>query len=405
MMWRLAWRNLWRNRKRTAVTLLATGVSTAVLIVSFALMEGLIHGLTRRAVNLLVGDAQVHSPGFREERLLHQTLQNPAAILGAARAAGLGAAARSFGFGLLANQAESAGAMFWGVVPEDERRSFDLVSGLATGAFLDGSPRGGVVLGKRLARALSASLGTDIVAMVQGADGSLGNELLRVVGILRSIADDLDRSLAIVHLADFERLFSASGAVHEIAVTSRGQRDADEVVRLLSASAAGEEVLSWRALLPQLARLLDYYGIVIWVFGLIFLTAAGLGVMNTMLMATYERFREFGLIKALGATPARIVRDVAAEAFLLSLIGSLLGGALGIALSAYLSTQGIDLTSLTTGDLSIVGMTFDPVWKATLDVKVILVPVLVIWLSGVASALYPAIRAARLDPVTAIHKP
>ncbi len=142
----------------------------------------------------------------------------------------------------------------------------------------------------------------------------------------------------------------------------------------------------------------------IWIFGLIFLLAAGMGVMNTMLMATYERIREFGILKALGATPWRIITDVAAEALVLAAMGTLLGTVLGLAGSYYLQEVGLDL-SIFAGSYSAGGVAFDPVWRATISTKIVFIPVVLMMIIGLVASLYPAALAARLDPVRAIHRP
>jgi putative ABC transport system permease protein len=137
--------------------------------------------------------------------------------------------------------------------------------------------------------------------------------------------------------------------------------------------------------MPEVSDMVNLFDAFIWIFGLIFLLAAGMGVMNTMLMATYERIREFGILKALGATPWGIIRDVAAEALVLAAVGTVLGTIVGLAGSYYLQEVGI--------------------WRATISFKMVLIPVVLMLIIGLVASLYPAALAARLDPVRAIHRP
>ena len=115
--------------------------------------------------------------------------------------------------------------------------------------------------------------------------------------------------------------------------------------------------------MPTFSDMVTLFDGFIWVFGLIFGLAAGLGVMNTMLMATHERVREFGLIKALGGTPWRIVRDVAAEAIVLAFVGTAWASSPGLRQRSTSSATGID-TSRWAGSFSVGGVAFDPVWRA-----------------------------------------
>jgi ABC-type antimicrobial peptide transport system permease subunit len=128
-----------------------------------------------------------------------------------------------------------------------------------------------------------------------------------------------------------------------------------------------------------------------------------MGVMNSMLMSTFDRIREFGVLKALGATPWRIVRDVAAEAFVLTAVFSLLGTILGLFANLYLCHVGLNIA--TGDDLKIAGIAFEPIWRATLTAEGVLFPAVLMMLVGVLASLYPAVKAARLDPVVAMTEP
>jgi len=125
------------------------------------------------------------------------------------------------------------------------------------------------------------------------------------------------------------------------------------------------------------------------------LLVAALGVANTMMMAIYERTREIGVLKALGATRAEIRALFTVEAALIGLIGGFFGLIFGALLGRlvdwiahrYLISEGV--TGV--GDLSII-----PLWLA---VGALIFAALI----GILAGLYPAARAARLDPVAALR--
>lgn len=406
--WRVGWRNLLRNHRRTAITVTAVLLNTAVLIATSALLEGFTEQTVHNATALVVGEVQIHAVGYRADRSLFDAIRAPQALLARARARGIAAVPRSFGFGLLSVGPKSAGGSFWGVDPAAESAAFDLPRHLAAGRFLAGAPAGEVVLGRKLARSLEAHVGSELVALVQAADGSLGDELFHVVGILQTVGDDIDRGAVFMHRADFDRLFVAGGRVHEIALDSRGRLAPETIAALFSAGsglrAAGLEVVTWRQLLPAIAEMQSLSGATMFLFGLVFLLAAGLGVLNTMLMATHDRVREYGVIKALGASAFRIFGDVLAEAVLLALVANALGVLLGVGGSLLLQRVGIDLSALGGGDMTFSGIAFDPIWRARLRPPVVLQAVVATTLSCVVASLYPAIKAARLDPVQAMGR-
>lgn len=400
---RIAWRNLWRNHRRTAISLSAMTVSTAALIVVYALILGLGDGIAGSVTRLGVAEVQVHARGWLGERALHLTVHDPDAVLAAARAQGFGAAPRTLGVGLLSVGPRSAGAQIWGVDPAAEATVGDLTTHLAAGAFLGAAAEKKVVLGRKLARALRAEPGTELVVVVQAADGSMGTELWRVAGVLRAVTEVVDRGAAFVHQDDAQSLFAAPGRVHEIAISAGGLRETTAVKASIAPAAPLDDVRTWQELLPAAA---DFFGLwkgVARFVAFLFFLAAGLGILNTNLMAAYERTWEFGLVKALGAHPGRILAEVAAEASLVAGISCALGLAIGVPTAWYLREHGIDLSGFT-GTLNFSGVSMEPLWRARLSAGVVIEPIVVTVLVSFLAALYPAGRAAGLDPIEAMNR-
>lgn len=399
---RYAWRNLWRNKKRTTITLVAVALNTAILITFSALMDGLLNQAIGNATNLTVGEIQIHAPGYLEDHSIYKSLLAPEIILQAAKERKINAAPRSYGYGLVSHESKSAGALFWGVKPNLEREFFDLAGQIEKGDFLSDKPRRGIVLGKKLARSLNVIVGSEIVVVVQAADGSLGNDLYTVTGIFKTAGGNIDRSAAIIHIKDLRELFVLGERVHEIALNTRGELPLEKLAAFAEEAAQENEVKTWRELLPVFSDMVNLSDASLWIMGLIFFLSAGLGVMNSMLMATYERIHEFGILKALGTTPGRILRDVTAEALVLALLATTLGAIIGTAGSYYLQVVGLDTSAFAEGT-SMGGVVFDPLWRATLSIQTVTWPVITMCIVCVGASLYPAAMAARLDPVQAME--
>jgi len=374
------------------------------MILSWALVWGMMDNMKRNMTQVSMGDLQVHARGYLAEKSIYSTVKNPGACVKVAEKNGAKAVRRSFGFGLVSCGVKSAGAVFWGVDPEAERKAFSMAAKVSEGVFLGGKSRKEVTLGARLARSLDARVGSEMVALVQAADGSLGNELYTVTGILPRLSDGIDRGGVFIRRSDWEELFVAPGKVHEIAVNAGGEIPLEVLEKAMAKPAGQDEVRTWRQLMPIIGDILDMMDVLMFFFNIIFGAAAGLGVMNTMLMATHERTREIGVLKALGTPPARIVRDITMEAVLLGLAGCAIGAVLGIFGGLYLERYGIDTAMLNAEGLRVSGMVFDTVWYGKLTLKGIVFSVLLMMVICVASAVYPAVRAARLDPVKAMGR-
>jgi ABC-type lipoprotein release transport system permease subunit len=399
---RIGWRNIWRNGKRTWITVVAIALNTAILIASYGLMQGMMVDMVDNATRMVVGDAQVHAPDYQLDQSMYKSIAEPEKVLKAARQKGIDAAARSYGFGLVSSGSKSAGGIFWGVDPAAERKSFTLSRHMLKGKYLPGQPGKKIVLGQKLAKSLHADVGSEIIAVVQAADGSLGNELFTVCGILKVAGEKVDRGGAIIHRADFEELFVSGGRIHEIAMNAWGKLTPEQVVVAVSAAAGDDEVKTWSQLMPMLAEMVKMMDVAIFIFGFVFFLAAGLGVMNTMLMATYERIREFGVLKALGCTPWRIMKNVSVEALVMAVFSSLAGAVIGVAAGLYFQKYGINLEVMAKDTITFSGVAFNPLWRATMNLKIVLLPVVVMWIICVLAALYPAGKAARIKPVRAM---
>ncbi len=399
---KISWRNLWRNSTRTNVTITAVALCIAILIIFQSLIIGLIGKAVYNTTNLVVGEVQIHVAGYLDDRSIYKSLKNVEEIRAVAKENNIGMVERSYGFGLISSGTKSAGTQFWGIDPESELKYFDFANHIDEGNFLTKTSLKKVVLGNKLARSLAAELGTELVIFVQGADGSLGNELFYVTGILGNVADNIDRGAAIILRDDFDILFSTNNHIHEIALNSKGKLEAEEIQKLMSAKAAGVAVETWKELMPTIAIMTEKMSVfMLTMFSLIFTIAASLGVMNTLVMSTYDRMKEFGIIRAIGATPWLIIRQVSLEAILLTFLASIIGTVIGLSIAIYLQVYGIDISGK--GNLAIGGIVFDPIWRASVSLKSVFLPVVLMMLTSIVASIYPASIAARIKPVEAIH--
>ena len=398
----VSWRNLWRNRTRTYVTISAVALCIGILIIFQSMIVGLIDKAVFTTTNLVVGEVQIHADDYLNDRSLYKYLKNTEKIKSIAKKNNIGLVERSYGFGLISSGTKSAGTQFWGVNPESELMHFDFAKHIDQGTFLSSSSSNKIVLGNKLALSLAAEVGTELVVFVQGADGSLGNELFYVSGILKNVADNIDRSAAIMLINDFNILFSANNMIHEIALNSKGNFEAEEIQNLMSAEIKNVEIDTWKQLMPIISLMTEKMSVFMrTLFSLIFTIAAGLGVMNTMIMSTYDRMREFGIIRAIGATPWRIIRQVSLEAIILTFIASIIGTIVGLSVALYFQKYGFDVTGQ--GNLSFGGVVMDPIWKSSVSLGIVLLPIALMMLISTISSLYPASIAARIKPVEAIH--
>ncbi len=172
---------------------------------------------------------------------------------------------------------------------------------------------------------------------------------------------------------------------------------ADSLRALLPA--ANYEVLTWRELLPFITAYLNVYDGFIFIWFIIIFIAMGFGIVNTTLMAVFERIREFGLLKALGMKPLWIVQEVLTESFFLLIIGMIIGNALSFGSIFVLSKTGIDLSAFAAGSeyFGISRVIYPAVYMYD-----VFMANLVVFVLGLLVSLYPAVKAARFTPIEAL---
>jgi ABC-type lipoprotein release transport system permease subunit len=195
---------------------------------------------------------------------------------------------------------------------------------------------------------------------------------------------------------------------HELVVHGKDGTSAPALAAEIAAlpELAGAEVLDWERLAPELVALVRIVEVA-WAFVLVLVfVAAAAGVANTMLMSTFERTHEIGMLLALGTRPARIVSLVVAEAVVLGAVGVLAGIALGGGIVALAHRTGFDFQALTgrgPRELSFGGLR----WSLVLYPRLALVDVLrgagAVLVTALFAAAWPASRAARLEPSKALR--
>ena len=412
--WRIAWRNLWRNRRRTLITAsaLAIGFFGAVLMV--AVDDGIRVELVDNGTGVLTGQLQLHARDWKPERSLYATIGGEAgtdveALLRRLRAVpGVAAAApRVWAGGLVSAGTRTEGALLMGADPTLERGVSRILGSIVSGRAPDAGAKE-LLIGSELARKLQVGLGADVVLVAPAADGSMGNDLYRVSGIFRSGMAELDGGYAILPIATLQSLLALGpGRVHEVAVALpdpwAAPATADRIVAALrgDGGSGDVEVEPWTVFSPEIASYAQLIeasnGLIV---GIVFLFAV-FGVANTSLMSTYERRREFAVVRALGVGPSGVARTVVFESLALGLLGLAVGAAITTPILVWWHHHPLNLSGLI-GNLELAGALIRPVLRVEYSTDGPILGAVGLLVTAVLAALYPAVRAARVPPADAL---
>jgi ABC-type lipoprotein release transport system permease subunit len=245
--------------------------------------------------------------------------------------------------------------------------------------------------------------GHKLVLMSQDTKREIASRAFRIIGIFRAEMEATEKQFVFVLKKSSQKMLGLGQGISEISILLPGKDDNSEVYSRLKAALPAEqfEVETWRELLPFQTAYLKILDGFMWIWYLVVFIAMGFGIVNTTLMAVFERMREFGLFKALGMKPWWIIREVLTESFLLLLTGMIIGNLLAFVCIFFLARSGIDLSALAAG-AEYAGMT--RVIYPAIALRDILMSNLVVLLLGILVSAYPAVKAARFTPVEALAR-
>ncbi len=403
----VAWRNLWRHRRRSLITASAMAVAVALCMATIAFQDGMFEMLFDVMVEDQLGHVQVSHPDYAAKRVLYDTvpeLDQRLATIDALDGT-VAAAPRLEGYALIGGAKESAGGLLVGLDPARDRAVTRLEEQIVSGRPLGDDAAHEVLVGTGLADDIEVGVGDAIVVVTQATDGSIGNDVYDVVGVVKTGNAAVDRGGALMHLADLQTLLVLDDQAHRITVLTDDPDTIESYTERLTAALDTDAVAAqpWWEASPQTAEMMAMQDAsAVLVLGIVFLVAA-FGVLNTMMMSVFERTRELGVLKAIGLRPTRMVALIVFESFFLAGVAATLGLLLGGVLDWWLVVYGLDFSASMDGPLSFNGVTLDPVFKGVVRPITIVFVVISVFVVSVGASLLPAWRAASLAPVEAIR--
>jgi ABC-type lipoprotein release transport system permease subunit len=395
----LAWRNLWRNPRRTLITLAVVAVGVWSILSFDVMFKAWSQSSLEESLRLLTGEGQIHAPGYLDDPGVGHSMPYPSgALLAALNGPAVGAwAPRTRVPAIIRSEYRTRAVTLLGVQPAAERRVSDLPGQMLEGRYLAGVDEVGLVIGQDLAVKLKTRLGKRVIVMAQASDGHLAEVGLPIVGLFGNSTPAQDE-YAFVGLATAQSALGLNGQVSEIAFDAGPRSKLADTVAALQRASPGLDAQTWMALSPLAYTMEQYSKSYTGIWLLVMFVLMAIGIVNTQLMAVFERTREFGLLQALGMRPAMIIAQVMLESALLIGVG-VLAGIVMMAVTLLPFTNGLSLGFLAAGSEMAGG---GSVLYPKLDPVDTLTYATIVWVLGVLTTLWPARTAAKTQPVVAM---
>ena len=350
---RLAWRNIWRHRRRTIIVVLAMALTLGMMMWYDGFIAGFNDAIYGNAVKVLGGNIQVHAAGYRAKS--DQTpllpIQDDQALVKAALAQPqVLAASRRISTGGLASSREGAFPVgIVGIEPEQEKAVNLAAQHVVAGRYLQANDGDMIFIGKGLADTMAVQVGDRIALTGRGLHEQMRKRTMTVVGIYDLGMADIEKQTIFISLDEAQNLYDLSGKSTEVVIALNHIGEEGPVMAALQSSFQSDEIDSYETNFPELKKALGTKDGVMNIFSVVILMIAGIGILNLLLMAVYERTREIGLLGALGLHPSQISLLFILEGTMMGVVGVIAGIAFGLLLNGLFRAVGVDFNVVVFG--------------------------------------------------------
>jgi ABC-type lipoprotein release transport system permease subunit len=399
-LFKMAFRDLLRNRRRSFFSSLALGMGLALLLLMAAVVTGEMRGAMNASIKLSSGHLQVHAQTYNENKTSlawKDLIENPAQAAAqiAALAPVKAATPRLFASGIIASGEDSTGVRVIGIDPPSAANA-PFVDGMLAGSFLSAGDREGVLIGRPLADKLGLQENDTISLLVNTSDGAVDQQNFTIRGVYSTSTPGFDNNTVLMPLAKAQAITRTENHASIIFVLLNQNEQTDAVARAMQTSQYDVKTyLQMNEIIVQTEQMSNAY---MYLLYMIVLGITASVIVNTLIMSVFERTREIGILSAIGMKPWRIMVMFFIESLLLAVGGIIIGLILGGLMVYYASTVGFYI-----GNMGITGILLGERIYAYLTVKDTVSLAIVAFIVTLLAALYPALLAARMEPVAALR--
>ncbi|MDD5065904.1 MAG: FtsX-like permease family protein [bacterium] len=352
----LAVKNLTRHTKRTLITGIAMAFGIAMLIWMDGMLRWADNESKRNLQRYEFGNFIISTKEFKTDRKNYplnfmmdkETIRK---VIEIAEGLGCSASPRTGFISLLSfNRGFGLPYVLMAMDPEKDSRVFSLKENILTGKYPDPEDTG-VLISSVCSRELNAGIGDFITIETRTRYNTYQSIDIKVTGIFNAPDPVVNRNQVFITRALADSQLQTEGTASEIVVRSPSGENEPFLSRMRQglASAGLEKDLvieTWQDLGSDFLAISQTKRGGSRIFMLLIFIIVAVGIINTMLMAVFERVREIGMLRALGMSDREVIWSFILEAAGIGFIGSFAGVLLGIGLDAYSVYVGLDFSSL-----------------------------------------------------------
>jgi len=401
-LFKMAFRDLGRNRRRTFFSALALALGLTLLLLMAGVIRWELQSSTDKSVILQSGNLQVRASSYNEDKTslaFQDLIANPDQV--AAQIASLEpvsvATPRLYASGIVATGDETAGVRIVGIDVTSPANA-PYRDGLVSGQFIAADDSGGILIGQTLADKMALRAGDSTTLLINTSNGSVDQQTFVIRGVYTTHTPGYDGAIVFMPLAKAQAFAQAGNHASLIFILLKDAQQAPAVVAALKSSSY--TVKTFEDMNPLLVQVDDLANSFMYVLYLIVLAMVATVIINTFIMAVFERTREIGILAAIGMRGSRIMAMFFSESVLLAILGIAMGLVVGVPLVLLLGKVGIPVGNLGLGLMGFLIGDRIYTYLTLSDTITLTVMALVV---TILAAYYPARLAAQMEPVEALR--
>lgn len=401
MLIKIARRNIWRSKKRSITLLIAIslGLWSGMFLIAF--YNGMIEQRVDAAIRDEISHIQIHHPEFLKDHDSKFVIPNAGNIVQLINEnpSVKASAGRVILFGMIASPTGSTGIKINGIQDEPENKLTQLSNKLIEGQYFNPLKSNEILIGQKLANKLKLNLNKKTILTFQDTSGNLASAAFRISGIFKTQNTPFDESNVFVNYSDIDSLTGLHGGIHEIAILLHSNSSLDTCLSQFKNLVPQLEVKSWMEISPEIGITVSAGTQMVYIYMGIILLALTFGIINTMMMSVLERTREIGMLLALGMNKFKIFMMILWETCFLILAGCPVGIILALITIAITHHSGIHLNSYSEVYSN---FGYSPIVYPNLNADQFIKIIIMVIITALISAIFPAQRALKIKPATAI---
>ncbi len=406
MLLKLAWLNIWRNKRRTLITTASVFFAVLLAIAFRSVTDGVYENMIHNVVSYSSGYLQIHKNGYWDERSLDNSFeadeQLNSSLLSNPEITHI--MPRLETFALASATDKIKGIMVLGIDIRSEKEVNHLDQKVTDGKYFENNGENAALLGDGLASQLNVKVNDTLVLIGQGYHASSAAGKFRVKGILKLGSPELNDNVIYLPLETCQALYGAEDRLTALSLMLRKTSDLENSKAFTENSIDREtyEVMTWKQMMPEMDQFIeaDSTGHYI-VIGILYLIIS-FGLFGTLLMMTFERNREFGILIAIGMKKRLLAIMVLLESLLITLTGCLMGIVGGWGLVTWFTKYPIRFTGALKEVYEDYGI--ESIIYFSGHMKIFITQSLIVFVLATLVAVYPGWKIMRLRPVEAINR-